>query len=101
MRRTRHPGLNLDSSHGAAHEKAEVLVFGFWVFMMSDAIIFGVIFATYATMWGARAGGPGPAELFELRPAFIEMLLLLTSSLTVGMASLSLKHDRNDVRLLA
>ena len=101
MRKARHPGLNLDASHGEAHEKAETLVFGFWVFMMSDAIIFGVIFATYVTMWDARAGGPGPADLFELGPAFIETLLLLTSSLTFGMASLSLKHDRDDARLLA
>ncbi len=73
------------------------MVFGFWVFLMSDAILFGLLFATYVTMVGSTAGGPGPKELFELSTAFIETLLLLASSFTFGMASLALKyqHDRN------
>ncbi len=98
---TRHPGLNLDASHAPAHDDAEVLVFGFWVFMMSDAVIFGLLFATYVSMVGATAGGPGPSDLFELRAVFVETMVLLTSSLTMGMASLSMKHDRDDARLLA
>ncbi len=98
---SRHPGLNLDASHAPAHDDAEVLVFGFWVFMMSDAVIFGLLFATYVSMSGATAGGPGPNELFELRAVFIETIVLLTSSLTMGLASLSMKHDRNDPSLIA
>ena len=54
--------------------------------MMSDLILFGLLFATYVTMLGATAGGPGPKDLFDLARAFIETLLLLTSSLTFGMA---------------
>ena len=38
-----HPGLNLGVSHGEAHEDAEIIVFGFWVFLMSDLIIFGIL----------------------------------------------------------
>ncbi len=98
---TRHPGLNLGESHAPAHDEAITLVFGFWVFMMSDAVIFGLLFATYVAMNGALAGGSGPHELFELRPVFIETMVLLTSSLTMGMALLSMKYDRNDARLLA
>ena len=90
-----HPGLNLGTAHGDAHSRAERVVFGFWVFMMSDLIVFGLLFATYATMLGATAGGPGPADLFELRSALIETVVLLTSSLAFGLAAVSMKHDSN------
>ena len=87
----RHPGLNLGSGHAEAHGEAEALVFGFWVFMMSDLVTFGLLLATYVTMLDNLAAGPGPKDLFELKPVFIETLVLLTSSLTYGMAILSLK----------
>ncbi|MDH4574041.1 cytochrome c oxidase subunit 3 [Salinicola acroporae] len=95
----RHPGLNLGHAHAEAHEASESLVFGFWVFMMSDLIIFGLLFATYVTMLGGTAGGTGPGELFELKSAFIETSLLLVSSFTFGMASLALKY-RTDRKVL-
>ena len=93
----KHPGLNLGAAHGRSDHVAEEMVFGFWVFLMSDAILFGLLFATYVTMVGSTAGGPGPKDLFDLNSAFIETLLLLASSFTFGMASLALKyrHDRN------
>jgi cytochrome o ubiquinol oxidase subunit III len=97
---SRHPGLNLGAAHGGADDDAEVQVFGFWVFMMSDLIIFGLLFATYATMLKATAGGPGPEKLFDLRSAFVETMVLLTSSFTFGMASLALKYRRDRGRLL-
>ncbi|WP_339745129.1 cytochrome c oxidase subunit 3 [uncultured Maricaulis sp.] len=92
----KYPGLNLGDHHGSAHEGAESLVFGFWVFLMSDLIIFGLMFATYVTTLnpGAMAGGPGPVELFDINSALIQTLLLLTSTLTFGMASLSLRHEQ-------
>lgn len=88
----RHPGLNLGPAHPDADEQAQEMVFGFWVFLMSDAIIFGILFATYATMRGATAGGPGPHDLYDIRSVFCETLALLSSSFTFGMALLSLKH---------
>lgn len=92
-----HPGLNLGAHHGDAHAKAETAVFGFWVFLMSDLIIFGLMFAIYVTMQGpmAQAGGPGPKDLFDLTSAFIQTMLLLTSSLTFGVAALALRHKRS------
>lgn len=92
----KHPGLNLGEHHGDAHAGAETSVFGFWVFLMSDLIIFGLMFATYVTMLGpmAQAGGPGPKDLFDLTSAFIQTMLLLTSSLTFGLASLAMRHKR-------
>ena len=95
-----HPGLNLGPVHGAAHDQAEITVFGFWVFIMSDVITFGMVFATYATMRDAVAGGPGPADLFDLTSVALQTTLLLTSSLTFGFASLAMKHRPDHSRLV-
>jgi cytochrome o ubiquinol oxidase subunit 3 len=96
----KHPGINLGERHGEAHQDAENLVFGFWVFMMSDLIIFGLMFATYVTMLGSTAGGPGPKELFSIQSAFIQTMLLLVSSLTFGLASMALRHEQGRGRLI-
>lgn len=102
MTQNLHPGLNLGSTHGAAHEGSESTVFGFWVFLMSDLVTFGILFATYAAMSGpvARAGGPGPAEIFDLKSVAIETALLLASSFTCGMASLALKYHEGAKRMV-
>lgn len=94
-----HPGLNLGPAHGKDHDEAEIVLFGFWVFVMSDLVTFGMVFATYATMRGALAGGPGPKELFDLHSIMVQTALLLTSSLTYGFTSLAMKHDRNRLRV--
>ncbi|WP_277811161.1 cytochrome c oxidase subunit 3 [Chromohalobacter canadensis] len=96
----RHPGINLGDMHEEASDACESLVFGFWVFMMSDLIIFALLFATYVVMLGGTAGGPGPHELYEMKSAFLETMLLLASSFTFGMASLALKYDRTKGQLL-
>ena len=89
-----HPGINLGPAHPDARGKSGELLFGFWVFLMSDAIVFGLLFATYAVMLHARAGGPGPQKLYDIKSAFIETLALLSSSFTYGMASLALKYGK-------
>jgi cytochrome o ubiquinol oxidase subunit 3 len=95
LTRILHPGLNLGPGHPEAHAAGETLVFGFWVFLMSDLIVFGLMFATYATMLNPAglAGGPAPAELFNLSSALAETMILLVSSFTFGLASLALKYD--------
>ena len=97
----RHPGLNLGPSHGKDDLEAEGVMFGFWVFLMSDSILFGMVFATYVTSLDATAGGPGPHALYVLKSAFIETLLLLASSFTFGMASLALKYKHSKTRLIS
>ena len=74
-----YPGLNLGSSRREATEQAETNVFGFWVFLMSDLIIFGILFATYAAYLNpvGLAGGPGPLDLFDIRSVAIQTGLLL------------------------
>lgn len=97
----RHPGINLGIHHGEAHDQAETLVFGFWVFLMSDLIIFGLMFATYVTMVNpvGIAGRPGPKDVFDLTSVFMQTMILLTSSLTFGIASLAMRHEQGRGRI--
>ena len=95
----KHAGINLGGTDADTHEKAEPDVFGFWVFLMSDAVIFALLFATYGVMLPGTAGGPTPADEYKMLPAFVETLILLTSSLTFGIASLAMKYDRGQSRL--
>jgi cytochrome o ubiquinol oxidase subunit 3 len=72
----------------------EERAFGFWLYLMSDAIIFSLLFATYAVMVHNTAGGPSGKALFSLPNAFAETMLLLLSSITFGFASLAMKSGR-------
>ena len=67
---------------------------------MSDAILFAMVFATYVTLLGGTAGGPGPRDLYDLRSVFIQTLVLLVSSFSFGMASLALKYKKGTPRLI-
>ncbi len=96
----KHPGLNLGLAHGKDNEAAERLMFGFWVFLMSDAILFGMVFATYVTSVHATAGGPAARDLYDIKSTFIQTLLLLASSFTFGMASLALKYKHGKPKLV-
>ncbi|MPZ41681.1 MAG: cytochrome o ubiquinol oxidase subunit III [Rhizobiales bacterium] len=68
--------------------------FGFWLYLMSDAIIFALLFATYVVMVSNTDGGPTGKNLFSLPHAFGETLLLLFSSLTFGFATLAMKSGK-------
>lgn len=97
--RHRHPGINLGHTDQETHRQAEETLFGFWVFLMSDLVLFALLFATYASMVGATDGGPGPEDVFELPPAALETGVLLLSSLTMGMASIAMKYGEHPRRL--
>ncbi len=97
----RHVGLRLDHRRPPSLREAETGVFGFWIFLMSDAVLFALLFALYGTQLAATAGAPGPAAEFKLGSAFVETLVLLTSSFTFGMASLAMKYGRSRPALVA
>ena len=67
----------------------ELRALGFWLYLMTDALIFALLFATYGVMVGNTAGGPDGRALFDLDNVAIETALLLVSSITFGFASLS------------
>ena len=66
-----------------------VVAYGFWIFILSDIVLFSALFATYAVLAGNTAGGPTGAELFNLRNVFILTMCLLLSSYTCGLMMLS------------
>jgi cytochrome o ubiquinol oxidase subunit 3 len=72
----------------------EQRAFGFWLYLMSDAIIFALLFATFAVMVNNTAGGPAGKDLFSLGNTFAETMLLLFSSITFGFATLAIKADK-------
>jgi len=62
-----------------------MISFGFWLFLLSDIVIFASLFATYAVLSNATAGGPSGRDIFELKNVFIETCCLLASSFTCGL----------------
>jgi len=73
--------------------------FGFWIYIMSDLVLFGAIFATYAVLSHNYASGPSGKDLFHLPYAFGETMLLLFSSATYGLAMLAMHKNRKDLVL--
>jgi cytochrome o ubiquinol oxidase subunit 3 len=70
--------------------------YGFWLFLLSDIVIFAALFAAYAVLSGETAGGPTAADLFDKRHVLIETACLLASSVTCGFGSLAVQSgDRN------
>jgi len=74
---------------GGPASKRVVVAYGFWIFILSDMVMFSALFAAYAVLSGSTAGGPTGAELFDLRNVFIETMCLLLSSYTCGIGVLS------------
>ena len=71
-----------------------VVGYGFWIFLLSDIVMFSAFFATYAVLVGQTAGGPSGRELFDLRNTGIETACLLLSSFTCGLASIGAQAHR-------
>lgn len=82
---------SLTAGHGPAEPAGhgESTVFGFWLYLMTDCIIFGALFTVFAVMRENFAGGPTGKELFDLPGVAVETGLLLLSSITYGFAMLA------------
>ncbi len=86
---------------GTAHTKevahpdtVEMQTFGFWLYLMSDLILFATLFATFAVLGRNFAGGPTGKELFDLPYLLAETLFLLCSSVTYGLVMLAVRDGR-------
>jgi cytochrome o ubiquinol oxidase subunit 3 len=73
-------------------DQSVTTAYGFWMFLIGDIIMFASFFAGYAVLAQNRAGGPGPAELFDMKSVAVQTLCLLTSTLTCAFASVALKR---------
>ncbi len=73
---------------------AEIRTFGFWIYLMSDLVLFSVLFATYAVIGFNTAGGPTPQDIFDVPYLFTETMFLLISSFTFGLTIIALHNGR-------
>lgn len=80
---TKHHDAHAEHGH---HDAGANKVFGFWIYLMSDCIIFATLFATFGVMVNNTAGGPAGKDIFELPFVLGETALLLLSSITYGFA---------------
>lgn len=90
------------TTHARAEEEVAIRerkTLGFWIYLMTDIVLFATLFATFVVLRDATAGGPSGAELFDMPFVLVETMLLLTSSFTVGIALLS-AYDKKKTRSL-
>lgn len=74
-------------------------IFGFWVYLMTDCVLFASLFATFAVLRNNTYGGPGGEELFSPNFVLAETLVLLTSSFTCGLGILAARRGQKDLVL--
>lgn len=90
------------SETGALHapesgpDRSDIKMFGFWIYLMSDLVIFSVLFATFVVLGRNYADGPGPGQLFDLPYLFVETMLLLTSSVAYGFGTVAMQQGKTN-----
>ena len=85
---------NFHAAEEPHHPDGHSTMLGFWIYLMSDCLIFAVLFAVYAVLGRNFAGGPGPRELFDLSLVAVNTAMLLLSSITYGFAMLEMARNR-------
>jgi cytochrome o ubiquinol oxidase subunit III len=81
------------------HDAYSKTVFGFWLYLLTDFILFGALFATYAVLHDSTFGGPSARQLLHPSFALIQTLILLLSSLTVGLGGASAHRNNKKLTL--
>ncbi|MEO1967187.1 MAG: cytochrome o ubiquinol oxidase subunit III [Sphingomonadaceae bacterium] len=82
------------------HPDGHSTMLGFWIYLMSDCLLFAGLFATFAVLEHSYAGGPGPKELFELPLVALNTAMLLFSSITYGFAMLVMERGKKNATLI-
>ncbi len=86
------PVFHLQEEH--AHAEGSSTMLGFWLYLMSDCLIFAMLFAAYGVLGGNYAAGPAPKDLFDLDLVAVNTTMLLLSSITYGFAMLTMDKGR-------
>ncbi|MGQ0277724.1 cytochrome o ubiquinol oxidase subunit III [Sphingopyxis sp. Q841] len=76
------------------HPEGHSTMLGFWIYLMSDCLIFAILFACYAVLGGNYAAGPAPKDLFDLKLIALNTAMLLLSSITYGFAVLQMQQGK-------
>lgn len=88
---TVHAAPDAASAHNHGHHDQEQLkMFGFWLFLITDVILFATLFATFVVLRNNTAGGPEAADIIDLSLGIVNTFILLTSSFTSGLAVLAM-----------
>lgn len=82
------------SGHTHLEEQNETMRLGLWLYILSDVMLFGALFATYMVLRHNTAGGVGTVDIFDPPYVLIQTMILLTSSFTCALAVLAAKHDK-------
>jgi cytochrome o ubiquinol oxidase subunit 3 len=82
------------------HEADEKTIFGFWIYIMTDCVLFATLFATYVVLRHNSFGGPTEKDIFHLPYVLVETLVLLTSSFTCGLATLAAYKNQKKMLFL-
>jgi cytochrome o ubiquinol oxidase subunit 3 len=82
------------------HQPDDKSLLGFWIYLMTDCVLFGSLFATYIVLHNNTFGGPSGNILFDMPPILVETLLLLTSSFTCGLAMIAVRQRNTRLSLL-
>ncbi|HJZ96600.1 MAG TPA: cytochrome c oxidase subunit 3, partial [Candidatus Solibacter sp.] len=83
------PDYSTGHGEGGAASKRVIVGYGFWIFLLSDIVMFSAFFAAHAVLQTATAGGPSGHDLFDPRSIVIETLCLLLSSFTCGLSAVA------------
>ena len=86
--------LDVAASEAGPAPKRVVVAYGFWIFLLSDIVMFATLFAAYAVLVRATDGGPSGVQLFSQASVAVETACLLASSYTCGLMSLAVKSRR-------
>lgn len=86
------PVFHLKDEH--AHPEGSSTALGFWIYLMSDCLIFAILFAIYGVLGANYAAGPAPKDLFDLQLVALNTAMLLFSSITYGFAMLTMDKGR-------
>lgn len=80
--------------HEHDHPEGGSTMLGFWIYLMSDCLIFAILFATYGVLGANYAAGPSPRDLFDLKLIALNTAMLLFSSITYGFAMLEMAKGK-------
>lgn len=91
--------ITANNAHQDAHDHGHVdqeslKILGFWIFLVTDCVLFGTLFATFIVLRSHTDGGPVGKEVFDIPGFLSETFLLLTSSFTSGLATLAMRRGQ-------
>ncbi|PHQ73392.1 MAG: cytochrome o ubiquinol oxidase subunit III [Shewanella sp.] len=92
--------VQADEHHDEHHDASGNTLLGFWIYLMTDCILFASVFATYAVLFMNTDGGVSGKDIFELNFVAIETAVLLVSSITFGFALICAKHQKRAATLI-